>query len=82
MLVDVMPFNGGEYMVRVLELPEIGSVYVGTLELEADLLDEDGSGDFVSDEAEEVDAQIYYYVEEDQIKLSDEELLKLVHSEK
>ena len=73
-------FNNKEHLLRLIDLPDIGSVFIGTLDLEAELLKEDGSGGFVSDEAEEVDQQIYYYVEEDQIDLSDEELLKLVHS--
>lgn len=79
MTKDIMPFDGKEYPLRVLELPEVGRVLIGTLELEADLLEEDSTGDFVSAEAEEVDQQIYYYVEEDQIDLLDDELIKLVH---
>ena len=77
--MDTIEFQNREFKVREIELPEFGIVHISTNSLNDLLLNEDGS--YTSNEAEEVDEKIFYFVEDNEIELSDEELIKVVTSE-
>ncbi|OAQ39875.1 hypothetical protein A5893_09920 [Pedobacter psychrophilus] len=76
MITDKIEFHNKEYLIREIELPKIGNVLISTVELN-DLLMNDKGG-YVSDEAISVDEKIYYFVQENEIKLSDDDLIKLL----
>lgn len=69
-------FNGVEYKVRGVRIPSSGYVEVSTVSLEKVLMDEDGL--FVSDEAQEIDEGLFYYLEDDQIDMPEAELEQLL----
>jgi hypothetical protein len=76
MITDKIEFQNREYLLREVELPEIGNVLISTVELNDLLMNKNGG--YVSDEAISVDERIYYFVEENEIKLSDDDLIKLL----
>lgn len=76
MITDKIEFQNKEYLIREVELPEIGNVLISTVELSDLLINEKGG--YVSNEAISVDERIYYFVEENEIKLSDDDLIKLL----
>lgn len=76
MITNKIEFQNREYLLREVELPEIGNVLISTLELNDLLMNKNGG--YVSDEAISVDERIYYFVEENEIKLSDDDLIKLL----
>lgn len=65
-----------EFKVREIDLPEFGNVLISTNSLNELLFNEEGS--YISDEAVEVDEQIFYFVEENEIELPEEELVTLI----
>lgn len=67
-------YEGREYPVRILDLPRIGLVKVATELLASRLIGDDGLP--VSLEAERVDNGIFYYVSDDLLDKSDEEISK------
>lgn len=77
--MDKIEFQNNQYKVREIELPEIGNVLISTTSLNQLLLNDDGS--YVSDDAISVDERIYYFVEEIEIELPDDELINLLTSE-
>lgn len=76
MITGKIGFQNREYLVREIELPEIGNVLISTIGLNDLLMNKNGS--YVSEEAISVDERIYYFVEENEIKLSDDNLIKLL----
>jgi hypothetical protein len=76
MITDKIEFQNREYLLREVELPEIGNVLISTVELNDLLMNKNGG--YVSDEAISFDERIYYFVEENEIKLSDDDLIKLL----
>jgi hypothetical protein len=77
--MDTIQFQNREFKVREIELPEFGNVFISTNSLNELLLNEGGS--YISDEAEMVDEEIFYFVEGNEIELSEEELIKTVNLE-
>ncbi|WP_026711719.1 hypothetical protein [Flavobacterium filum] len=77
--MDKIEFQNNQYKVREIELPELGNVLISTITLNQLLLNEDGS--YVSEEAISVDESIYFFVDEYEIKLSDDELINLLTKE-
>lgn len=69
-------FEGVEYKIRGVRLPSVGFVEVSTLSLENALLDEDGI--YISNEAQEIDESLFYYVEENEIDLPEAEIIELL----
>ena len=65
-----------EFKVKEIDLPEFGNVLISTNSLNELLFNEEGS--YISDEAVEVDEQIFYFVEENEIELPEEELVTLI----
>jgi hypothetical protein len=76
MITDKLEFQNKEYLIREIELPEMGNVLISTVELNDFLMNNEGN--YVSDEAISVDERIYYFVQENEIKLSDGDLIKLL----
>ena len=77
--MDTINFQNKEFKIRQLELPEIGNVLISTNSLNESLLNE--SGGYVSDEALVVDENIFYFVNDNEIKLSNKELMNLIKEE-
>lgn len=74
--MDSIEFQNQEFKVREIELPEFGNVLISTNSLNELLLNEDGC--YTSDESEIVDEKIFYFVDDNEIELSEEELIKVV----
>ena len=77
--MDTINFQNKEFKLRELELPEIGNVLIATNSLNESLLNEYGS--YVCDEAIIVDEKIFYFVNDNEIRLSDKELMNLINEE-
>ena len=70
-------YEGRDYPVReVCVGGDIGNVLVSVMSLNDALVDVNGCP--VSDEAERVDDEIFFYVGDSEIVLSDEEIAKIV----
>jgi len=76
--MEIIGFQNREFKVREISLPEFGDVLISTNSLN-ELLLKDGS--YVSDEAIRIDEQIFYFVDENEIAFSDEELISLIARE-
>ncbi len=77
--MDIINFNNKEYKVREVELPELGNVLISTNSLNESLLNKYGA--YVSDEAIAVDENIFYFVNDIEIELSDQQLMNLLTEE-
>lgn len=77
--MDIISFQNKEFEIREIELNEIGNVWISTNSLNEMLLNENGS--YISDEAISVDENIFYFVDEIEMKLSDRELINLITKE-
>lgn len=74
--MDTIEFQNQEFKVREIGLPEFGNVLISTNSLNELLLDEDGG--YTSNEAEIIDEKIFYFVENNEIELNEDELIKSV----
>jgi hypothetical protein len=74
MNIDYITFNEKRYKLRIIEHPTLGLVNIATTKLGAKLLIDD---DYVNDEAQYIDEQIYFFIEPRQFGLSDERLLQI-----
>jgi hypothetical protein len=72
-------FKNAWYVTRDLNLPSFGYVVISTTELRNLLLDDDC--EYTSDEARYIDEQIFYFVEEDEIKMTSKSLSKLIRNQ-
>jgi hypothetical protein len=72
-------FGNKEFLVREIELSEIETVLISTNSLNELLINENGS--YFSDEAISIDENIFYYVNDNEIRFSDEELINLIEKE-
>lgn len=70
--MDSIKFNGIEYLVRYLD--KYG--YISIMSLSDQLIDENRS--HVSIEAENIDNTIFFYVDDNEINLTDKELSKII----
>jgi hypothetical protein len=71
-------FQNISYPTRSVELADYGEILISITSLNDILLKDD---DYVSDEARYIDEQIFYFAEDEQINLSDDELRKLLLKE-
>jgi hypothetical protein len=78
MTIEAIEFNKKEYTLRDIELPEFGFVYIAGTSLQELLFDKDSLP--ISDEAESVDEQIVFYIEDKFLNLSDKDLKALLIS--
>jgi hypothetical protein len=69
-------FQSKNYPIRQIELPEFDTVNISINSLNNKLLDEYGS--YFSPEANTIDEQIFFFVEDDEIYLPNEQLKNLV----
>jgi hypothetical protein len=74
--MDKIEFKNQEFKVREIEIPESGVVLISTNSLNEILLNSEGS--YTSEEARTIDEQVFYFVEENEIEYSDEELINLI----
>lgn len=74
--MNKIEFQNNQYKVREVELPEIGNVLISTTSLNNLLLNDVGS--YVSEKAISIDESIYFFVDENEIELSDNELINLL----
>ena len=64
--MDTITFNGIKYPVRLVDMKEFGTVYVGVESMEDAMLDDEL--DFINEEAGAVDSQIMFYVPDEIIE--------------
>lgn len=74
--MTTLKFQNTEYRIRKIETPELGNVLISTISLNNALLN-NGSG-YVSKEAQHIDEEIYFFVEDNEIELQDTELINLI----
>jgi hypothetical protein len=74
--MDTVTFQNKEFKIREIELPEFGKVLISTTSLNESLFIKDGR--YVSEEANGIDDQIYYFVEENEIELKEEKIISLL----
>lgn len=75
----IIRFNEMNYPARSVTLPEFGKVVLSTTMLNSALLNENYS--YTSKEAQQIDEGIFYFVEEEQLGLEENELIALLISE-
>ena len=76
MNIESIKFQNKEFEVRELKLFEFGDVFISTISLNELLINE--SGNYTSEEAISIDEKIFYFVDENEIELSEGELIKSV----
>jgi len=77
--MDIIIFQNKEFKVREVQFPEVGNTLISTISLNESLMNEHGG--YVSDEAITVDEKIFYFVNDDEMNLSDEDLINLITEE-
>ena len=78
-MLKTITLNGNTYKARIVNLPNEGTVMIATLALsEALFKDGDSAHEYVSDEAEEIDEEIFFYVEENELELPVNELIAII----
>jgi hypothetical protein len=77
--VQTIVFQKSEYPIREVEIPNFGNIIVSTINLSDKLLNKGYC--YVSEKAQLIDEQIFYYVDLEQMKLSDKEIAKIILSE-
>lgn len=78
-MLKTITLNGNTYKARIINLPNEGAVMIATLALsEALFKDGDCANEYVSDEAEEIDEEIFFYVEENELELPVKELIEII----
>jgi len=79
MIIHKIRFQNKKFPLREIEINGIGTVYLSTVSLNENLLD--NKGKYVSDEAIKVDEGIFYFVSDEEISLSDKKLKRIVSLE-
>lgn len=74
--MEVITFQNQNFRVREIQISEFGNVLISTNSLNELLLNEDGS--YSSKEAQEIDEQIFYFVEDYEIDFDEEGLIKTI----
>lgn len=72
-------FQNKEFKVREIELSEIGNILISTNSLNKSLLNKNGG--YISDDAITLDENIFYFVNDNEIELSNDELINLINKE-
>ncbi len=76
-MMEAFSYHGCEYPVRVVNIPGwLDNARISTTNMNDELMKPDGS--YVDDEGEAIDETIFFYVEEREIELSEDELVKLI----
>jgi hypothetical protein len=74
--VNQIEFENQLFLVKEIEVPDLGNVKISTSTLNRLLLN--NSGDYISETASIIDESIYFFVEDNQIDLTDDELLNIL----
>jgi hypothetical protein len=74
--MTTLKFQNTEYKIRKIETLELGNVLISTINLNTALLN-NGSA-YVSKEAQRIDEEIYFFVEDNEMDLQDTELINLI----
>lgn len=77
--MDTIEFQNQTFKLREIALPSFGNVLISTNSLNELLLNDYGG--YISNEAQIVDEKIFYFVEDNAIELSTEELINVLTSE-
>jgi hypothetical protein len=72
--IHFITYQNQQYPLREIKLPEFGYVYISVETLSAALLHNGSS--YKTKEAQYIDEQIFFFVEDDKINLPDKELRK------
>ena len=64
--METITFDGVKYPVRLVDLEEFGTVYIGVESMENAMLDDECN--LINEEAEAVDSQIIFYVPDEIIE--------------
>lgn len=75
--MDIVSFQNMNFKIREVKLSENESVLISTSSLNMLLTDENGG--YVTEEAIALDEKIFYFVEKNEIELSEEELKKIIN---
>lgn len=65
-----------QYAIREIELPKFGKVLISTVALNDSLMND--TGGYVSDEARAIDEKIFHFVEQEELELPDDDLIRLL----
>jgi len=74
--MDTIKFETKTFKIREIDLPKFGNVVISTTTLNQLLMNDDGG--YTSNEAEMVDEQIFYFVDENELEYEQGKLIKLV----
>jgi hypothetical protein len=74
--MNTIKFQNKEYKTREIELPEFGNVLISTTSLNDALLN--NGSNYVSDEAKNIDDEICFFVEENEIEMNEVDLVELI----
>jgi uncharacterized protein (DUF1499 family) len=74
--MSTIDFAERQFEVREIFLPQFGNILLSTSSLNEILMNKNGG--YVSEEAKRVDEQIFYYIDDSEMKLEDEKLIHLV----
>jgi hypothetical protein len=77
--MDKIIFDSKEYHIREIDFPETGCVLVSSITLNDVLLND--LGNYVSEEANTIDEQIFYFVEEEMLQLEDSKLIEVIKNQ-
>ncbi|HKC69704.1 MAG TPA: hypothetical protein VKG26_15810 [Bacteroidia bacterium] len=72
-------FLNTNYKTREITSSVFGTVLISTQSLNNNLLNSDGS--YISDEALNLDEKIFYFVEDDEIELSEDKLNEIINNQ-
>ncbi len=72
----MIEFDGKEYPIRLLDIPNFGKRLVSVESLEESLFDAEGL--YVSDEAQVVDEKIFFFVPDNIINEDEKEIVRLI----
>ena len=77
--MNTLKFQKIDFKIREIEMPDLDNVIISTIGLNNTLMN--NRGEYVSEEAKNIDEEIYFFVEEDEIELDEEDLMKIVISQ-
>jgi hypothetical protein len=76
--METITFNNKTFPVRRVDVPGHGAnVAIATIDLNEQLMDKEGR-DYVSEEAETIDLGIFFYVDEQEIEMPENELVESI----
>ncbi len=75
-MINSIIFNNQKFPVRELNFKEYGNILISTTLLNSQLILKDGS--YFSDKARVLDEEIFYFVEPNDIYLSEDKLIRII----